>query len=88
MPCVDGREREGEERRQRDIDALSALLCGVLDKKSSRVQELADEWFWWHQQLDVARRERPTGQFNLDHAREYRDGVSRVLAKAHKELCT
>lgn len=55
MPCRDGREQEDQERTKRRQDAMTAILCGVM-QSDKRALEFAAEWCGHHAEADGLRK--------------------------------
>jgi hypothetical protein len=75
MPCSSGYE-EIDKRRE---DAVTALLCGVMNRDSKAI-ELAAEWARHHNNSEEAESRHASGYHDRQRALE-------VLDRAYEALC-
>jgi hypothetical protein len=85
MPCHDGREAEWAELERRQRDAMTALLCGVMNHDPKAI-DLADRWATHHRRVDTLRKSVRYDWQNEDISRELA-ACDRILEAAHKALC-
>lgn len=85
MPCTDGREAYEAELDSRRRDALTALLCGVMNT-DKRALEFAVEWCTHHAVIDQLRK---AVKYNWQDQRIFdaRHKCDEVLDRAHAALC-
>ncbi len=86
MPCHDGREEQDRKDRARRYDALTALLCGVLQGKEDAIL-LGQSWRLWH---DVVDEHREFVKYDFEDPRilEALNNCDKILDEAYNQLCT
>ena len=90
MPCYDSRDDEDRVRNEKHVNALTAILCGVMSvRPASRTAlaatEYAKRWKLAHDRIDAAR-----GKGKRDWDDEVMSEqalVYRILDEAYQDLC-
>jgi hypothetical protein len=82
MPCRDGREHLDEQNRQRYLDAMTAIMCGMLSDASQDAMHYAVLWCSAHKELDRYRSEK---RFLEQHKAAER--CDEILNQAYTALC-
>jgi hypothetical protein len=85
MPCYDGREAESRKLAARHHDAMTALLCGVLEANPGALT-LAHGWFYHHRKIDEYRKH---VKYDSDDKRIEREQgyCDTILEQAYLALC-
>lgn len=86
MPCYDGRDQEDAIAAARRHDAMTAMLCGVMNTEK-RALQLAVEWCSHHALADKLRK---GVKYDWQDTRigEALRKCDEVCDRAHAELCT